>query len=452
MKAGNLYILNQILKIISKKIKNRFSISFIFSVLFLFLSIINSTEAQGQNEKEVQLLQAAYDGNTSKVLQCLIDSSNINCYNEDGVTPLMYAAQQGHTEVVKVLLYNHANPNFTTSTGNTALILASENNYPSIVYELLLYGANINHQDKNGNTALMHAAALNLPYMADYLISNHADATVKANDSSNALITSVFFGNNEIANNILNKTSLTTGKDIYGHTPFSIAVMTGNKEMIDSLNKYNPAQVIQINKSGIKSPVDYARVMNQTKLIKDLRKLGYRGTVWPYFQKISVGYTVGNFSVDDFLMGFTLGCFDTKYGFHIEAGFNERMLRKRVLEKYAENISFQFWEKRRDIFIQLDKCFDLSIKNPTLRQGIFIGGKGLVSWGRYYGTSVNPKTTTTLVPRVGYFIMNRNFFLKGAYEYGKISETSASKHWLNISAGFFVSFKKNLIKPRTDGL
>jgi hypothetical protein len=400
----------------------------------------------------MELLQSAYDGSTSQVIKCLFDSTNINCYNQDGVTPLMYAAQQGRTEVVKILLFNHANPNFITNSGKTALILATENNYPEIVYELLLYGADINHQDKYGNTPLIYASSLDLKYMTDYLLLNQADATLKANDSSNALITSVFFGNNEIANNILKKAAHTSGKDIYGHTAFSIAIMTGNKEMVDSLSKYTPDQIIQIKNSGLKSPVDYARVMNQTMLIKVLKKSGYHGTVWPYFQKISIGYTPGNFSVDDYLMGFSLGCLDTKYGFHAEVGFNERLLRKRVLENYTENVSIQYWEKRRDIFIQLDKCFDFSIKNPLVRQGIFIGGKGLVSWGSYYGTASKPVNTIAFIPRIGYFIMNRNFFLKAAYEYGKISEAASSRHWLNVSAGFFINFKKNLIKTRPDGL
>ena len=300
-----------------------------------------------------------------------MDTANVNATGEDGITPLMYASEKGHLDIVKILLYNKADPNIVPYSGRTALISAACNNQPEIVYNLLLYGANINAQDVDGATALIYASGYNHIYMVQYLLENGANPNLKTNDSTDALLCAVFYGNNDIASMLLKKKVGANHADKNGFSPLSVAIQNGDISMMDTLFKNNVEPKLQFRSKQLINPVDYARIINQRNIIKTLRKQGIHGTFLPYYNKITLNYNVGTFSMEDYFMGAGIGLLDSKYYTHFELGFNERIAKRRVLEKQSDSVYFQLWEKRRYLYVSFEKFFYISIKKPILRNKAF---------------------------------------------------------------------------------
>jgi len=66
------------------------------------------------NEKEASFIQAASDGDVSKLLAIIEEGININCQDKSGYSALILASMKGKDKVVKVLLDRHAEVDLTT--------------------------------------------------------------------------------------------------------------------------------------------------------------------------------------------------------------------------------------------------------------------------------------------------------------------------------------------------
>ncbi len=104
------------------------------------------------------LLIAATTGN-QQLLEDLLEESDVNCTNRDGVTPLFAASSNGHYNIVRLLLESWAQVDAADTKGRTALIAASFNGHFNCVQLLLDKGADPLATDEQGVTAL-HAAVL----------------------------------------------------------------------------------------------------------------------------------------------------------------------------------------------------------------------------------------------------------------------------------------------------
>jgi hypothetical protein len=415
-------------------------VKYLFYLSFLMIHCISY--AQNQKEKDFRLLMAAYDGKTNSVIHLILDSANVNARSEEGITPLMYAAEKGNEDIVKILLYNKANPNLVPFSGRTALISASIQNHPEIVYDLLLYGADINATDDVNATALIYCSGYNLTYMTQYLLENHADFTIVTTDSTNALLCAAYYGNNDIVSMLAAHHVAVNTTDTSGFTPVSVAVQNGDIGLLDTLFTYKAQTKIHFHIKPIRNLIDYARVLNQKKTIKTLRKQGLHGSFAPYFNKITLSYNVGSFSVQDYYMGAGLGIFDSKYNFQAEIGFSSNIGKKRILEKQSDSVSYQLWEKRRYIYLLLDKSFTFHSNNPFERQGIFIRLKGLYSFGVFDAMQHKPQGKFAFLPGIGYSYSYKGLFLKAAYEFGRIDPYLNSPHWISLSMGVAINFHK----------
>jgi ankyrin repeat protein len=422
---------------------------FIKKLLFLWFLLMQCISfAQNQEAKDYRLLMAAYEGNTDSVILLIMDSANINATSDEGITPLMYAAENGNEDIVKILLYNKANPNLVPYSGRTALISAAIQNHPEIVYDLLLYGANINATDEVNATALIYCSGYNLLYMTQYLLDNHADTRIMTSDSTNALLCAACCGNNDIVDLLLAHHFSVNLTDTFGFTPLSIAVQNGDVPLLDTLFKYKAEPKVNFHLKPVKNLVDYARVLNQKKTIKTLRKQKIHGTFLPYFNKITLSYNAGSFSVRDYYMGAGIGIFDSKYNFQVELGFNDGLIKKRVLEKQSDSVYYQLWEKRRYIYICLDKSFTFPSNNHFERQGIFIRLKGLYSFGVFDAMRHKPRGMFALLPGIGYSYSYKGFYIKAAYEYGKIEPYVTTPHWISLSMGVAINFRKTSLTKK----
>ncbi len=420
-------------------------------LIFLSLILIQSL-AVGQevSQKNLDLMTAAYEGQTDSVIHLIMDTADVNARSEDGITPLMYAAERGHEDIVKILLYNKANPNIVPYSGRTALISAAMQNHPEIVYLLLLYGADINAADENGVTALIYCSGYNLQYMVQYLLENGADPSLRTTDSTDAMLCGVYHGNKEIVDSLLSRNITANTTDKNGFSPVSVAIQNGDAEMLDTLLHHKASANINIKSKPQINAVDYARILNQKKTIKTLRKQGIHGSALPWFNKIILNYNPGVFSTRDFFMGGGLGIFDSKYNMEFDLGFNARIAKKRILEQQSDSVYLQLWEKRRYIYASFEKLFAFPTNNHYERQGIFIRLKGLYSFGSFEGMTQKPKAKLAFVPGIGYTYLYRNFFVKAAYEYASIDNYKSSPHWINVSVGVTINCRKGKLTKKID--
>jgi len=107
---------------------------------------------------EVQLVQAASQGNLSLVTTLLAQGVDVNARSSlDGGTALMEASAHGYSEIVTALLAQGADVHANDRDGKTALLQAAEWGHSEIVTVLLAQGADVNATDSNGTTALMFA-------------------------------------------------------------------------------------------------------------------------------------------------------------------------------------------------------------------------------------------------------------------------------------------------------
>lgn len=98
----------------------------------------------------VELSNAARDGDLSKIKILLAPRVDLNFRNEYGMTPLMLASYMKHLDVVRELIKSGASLDVQDKQGRTALMRATTANNLEIIQELFEAGANINLQDING--------------------------------------------------------------------------------------------------------------------------------------------------------------------------------------------------------------------------------------------------------------------------------------------------------------
>jgi len=73
----------------------------------------------------VELIAAAFRGDSNQVKTVLAKGAEVNFQGTDGVTALYIAAQNGHMEVVEALLAHQAKVNLQGNNGATALMVAA---------------------------------------------------------------------------------------------------------------------------------------------------------------------------------------------------------------------------------------------------------------------------------------------------------------------------------------
>ena len=167
-----------------------------------------------------ELREAAYQGDTDEMEQCVADGADIDSVGYGGETALLSALANNQTEAALYLIAQGADPNIADSDGRTPLTEATEWNNGRVAaalveagadldakgpegstslaiavrYDLLdlaaLYidgGAALDERDTYGHTALMHAAFLHLPEMVELLLDAGADVNVKDNEGFSAL-------------------------------------------------------------------------------------------------------------------------------------------------------------------------------------------------------------------------------------------------------------------------
>jgi ankyrin repeat protein len=136
-------------------------------------SDVNSAQGDGMTA----LHWAAYHEDLEMAGVIVKAGANVNAANRlNAVTPLLIASKAGNAAIVDLLLKNGADANLANSLGTTPLMLAAASGKVDAVKTLLDHGANVNaRESSHRQTALMFAAALNRGAVVRLLASRGAD-------------------------------------------------------------------------------------------------------------------------------------------------------------------------------------------------------------------------------------------------------------------------------------
>lgn len=133
-------------------------------------------EALGQEELNIRLERAVWDGNLHSVKSLIgLGADPKNASGSDGSTPLHLAADRGREDIVGLLLDRGADPNARNRDGSTPLHYAALNDHAGPVGLLLDRGADPNARNNFNRTPLYYAVVHRKAHTARLLILRGAD-------------------------------------------------------------------------------------------------------------------------------------------------------------------------------------------------------------------------------------------------------------------------------------
>ena len=199
---------------------------------------MQSPETPTAKAPDIDIHQAAADGNIKAIKQHLAAGKDVNAPDRNGWTPLHYAALKDREEIIELLIAKGANVN-AKSVHGTPLV---------------------------GHTPLDFAIKLKLTEIVD-LIRKHGGKS----GAADSIHVATFLGNIEAV-----KQHLAAGVDVNakddGWTPLHQAVRNGHKEIVELLIAEG-ADVNVKNDDG-ETPIDWAINFKQTETIALIRKHG----------------------------------------------------------------------------------------------------------------------------------------------------------------------------------
>lgn len=102
-------------------------------------------------ERDTAIHAAAYEGDTSKLIELLKNEPEIiEAQNDKGDTPLLLSVYRGHLEAAEFLISQGADINAQNNHGDTPLHLASWKDYKPLVEMLLSVNADTDSRNKDG--------------------------------------------------------------------------------------------------------------------------------------------------------------------------------------------------------------------------------------------------------------------------------------------------------------
>jgi ankyrin repeat protein len=152
---------------------------------------------------------------------------------EKKLPPLVMAARYGKNTDVKNILAHGANINIEGISGITALSAASTFGHIDTVKLLIESGADVHHKEKSGETALIHASVEGHTEILKILVQSGASKV----DINNALIAAAGEGQTESVRLLLQNGADPDFANVYGVTPLTLAIHTGNAENVQILQQ-----------------------------------------------------------------------------------------------------------------------------------------------------------------------------------------------------------------------
>jgi ankyrin repeat protein len=198
---------------------------------------------------ERDLLEAAYQGDCSKVRAILAKPMNINCRDKDGYTPLINAAMHGDPETVAALLQKGALIDLDNGRGFTPLMGAAKYGHNDVVKLLLHGGADLHAvSETSGWTAMLYAAGCGQTATVALLLDQGADLESLTDENWTALLYAVVNNHPETAKLLIERGANVNVQDENHFTPLMGAAKFGLGDVVELLLEHGAD--IQASKTG----------------------------------------------------------------------------------------------------------------------------------------------------------------------------------------------------------
>lgn len=196
---------------------------------------------------ETALVEAAAEGDLSKVLKALDGGADANVGNEFGDTALMEAAKHGHLDTVKLLLDRGADINAKNQLGRSALMCAASLGHADVVVVLLDEGAYVNSTDKHSDTALTQATGQ--IDAVKVLLERGADASWRNLVGTSALMRAAKYGHEKVFRLLIAHGADVDAQNVNGSTSLMRASSYGNPAIVQELLQVG-AKIDQRDRDG----------------------------------------------------------------------------------------------------------------------------------------------------------------------------------------------------------
>ena len=194
-----------------------------------------------QQAGNTALIQAAWDGDSSKVQALLQAGADVNASNREGLTALMASTSGGRgtgdAGIAKALIAKGADVNAANIYGRTALMEVARNGNLEFVNLLLAHGANVNAKPTGGVTALMQAALNGHTAIVGALLEYGADPNASDEQGHTALIWAAGKGHVESVRMLLAHHANVDAKDSRGETALVWAMKAKKTEVVRLLRE-----------------------------------------------------------------------------------------------------------------------------------------------------------------------------------------------------------------------
>jgi len=199
-----------------------------------FIDNVNVTAPNGKTA----LMAAASQGATAVVKRLLAAGGQINLNNNLGGSPLMYAAGSGSLKTVQIMVAHGAALNHHSLNGWGALMMAAAKNYDHIVQYLCTRGADVNLADIYGWTPLMRAAYEGHAEAINVLLKQADIALEHINDHGQTALHLAVIQKHRQITRLLLAAGAEQSADFAGHTPYSIAEILGQQDLLALLQQH----------------------------------------------------------------------------------------------------------------------------------------------------------------------------------------------------------------------
>ncbi len=183
----------------------------------------------------VDIWNAANDGNIDAIKKHLAAGADVNASDRNGVTPLRYAVVQDHGELVELLIAEGADVNATDENGATPLHMAATQGHKEIAMLLIAEGADVDWPSDDKSTPLRYAAVRGHTELVELLIAEGADVNASDENGATSLHMAAARGHKEIA-----KLLIAEGADLGWpandqSTPLHYAAVRSHGELVELL-------------------------------------------------------------------------------------------------------------------------------------------------------------------------------------------------------------------------
>lgn len=459
-------------------------LSFVLIIYLFSYSIIwsqNDTDSSSTilNNK---LIDAAYEGDYSKILDCLNKGAKINFTDEYGKSALIYVVEKNDLNLVKLLVDRGANINLIPNLnfGMPAIITSAKYGYFPISKYLIEKKANLNVRNKFGFSPLHFAALYNDTLLLEELLNNGANYNDTTNNGETPLLIAAYNGSLQALNYLINVGVDINTSDKYGFTPLMVSCQFGHIDIVYSLiqnwavvnvknNKgftalslaisnnfpeivdllcLNGAKRNEVNTLAL-NPRTLAKLYHYKTIDDSLKMAGMKTNLVPYFKGISTGVDM-YLNNKDLLWGIDFRTIDIKSRVEIGLHYIFRPNAIPVLLHHGDTY-FQYWERRHIIGLSASRKLGIIIaKDLTI--GIEPTVLYELNLGNYRGTKEIIKEGFMVSPHINAFLQFKNTSYGIAYRYTSYNIEGLSNWYIGFSLHFSFLKSPPLFNKKMDGL